>query len=158
MKTIQKISLLLFLSLLISCGGTDDDLGLSGEGSFSAKVDGKDFTSLAMTAGSSVSNNVLAVQGSNADGVYIRINIMNYNGVGTYVTGDSFSNTSTMIYGTLKPIESWVSTFTSGVGTITITEDTAKAVKGTFSFTGVNTELSVKSRTITEGKFNAPKQ
>ena len=157
MKTLKKISLLLFLSLLISCGNNDDDdLGVSGEGSLSAKVDGTKFTALSVAVAATTSNDVLAVQGSDASGIFIRINIMNYNGKGTYKTGDSPSNTSSMIYGTVQPIASWASTFNIGNGTITVTEDTETAVKGTFSFTAVNDDMG--SKTITEGTFNAPKQ
>ena len=84
---------------------------------------------------------------------------MNYNGVGTYKTGDSASNTSSMIYGTVNPVASWTSTFTIGNGTITVTEETDAAVKGTFSFTGENNSSSaVTTKTVTEGTFNAPKQ
>ncbi|QTD36709.1 hypothetical protein JL193_11230 [Polaribacter batillariae] len=159
MKTLKKISLLLFLSVLVSCGGSDEDLGISGEGSLSAKIDGTAFTALSSAVASSTSNNVLAVQGSNSNGVYIRINIMNYNGVGTYKTGDSASNASSMIYGTVNPVVAWASTFTIGEGTITVTEDTDTAVKGTFSFTGENNSSSaVTIKKVTEGTFNAPKQ
>ena len=157
MKTLKKISFLLFLSLLISCGNNDDDdLGVSGEGSLSAKVDGTKFTALSVAVAATTSNDVLAVQGSDASGIFIRINIMNYNGKGTYKTGDNIANASSMIYGTVQPIASWASTFNIGNGTVTVTEDTETTVKGTFSFTAVNDDMG--SKTITEGTFNAPKQ
>lgn len=157
MKTLKNLLLFVCLAAFISCSdATDEDLGLTGEGTFTAKVDGTVFTSLKATVGASVTNGIAAIQGSKSDGEYIRINIMNYTGVGTYTSGDAMSNLNMMQYGTISPIASWVSTFTEGSGTIKITEDTATTVKGTFSFTAVNDDKG--SKTITEGKFSAPKK
>lgn len=155
MRNLKKIGVLLFLSLLISCGGSDDDNPTGGDAFLTAKVAGVDFASMEVSVGASVSSNVLAVQGSTANGDYIRLSIMGYNGVGTYKTGNSISSTNSAMYGSINPIASWVSTFDVGNGTIEVTEDTATHVKGTFSFVGVND--SKGSKTITEGKFSAPK-
>ena len=146
MKTLQKILLFISATVLISCSATDNDLGVSGEGSFSAKVNGEEFISLSVSVGATVANNVLAVQG---------LNIMNYTGVGTYKTGDAVTNASSMIYGTINPVASWTSTFNIGSGTVIVTEETATTVTGTFSFEGVNTNAG--NKTITKGKFSAPK-
>ncbi|QNM84668.1 hypothetical protein H9W90_10715 [Polaribacter pectinis] len=155
MKTLQKILLFISATVLISCSATDNDLGVSGEGSFSAKVNGEEFISLSVSVGATVANNVLAVQGSKSSGEFIRLNIMNYTGVGTYKTGDAVTNASSMIYGTINPVASWTSTFNIGSGTVIVTEETATTVTGTFSFEGVNTNAG--NKTITEGKFSAPK-
>lgn len=159
MKNLQKITFLLCLSLIISCSSNDDDLGLSAEGSLTAKVDGNSFTSLSVAVAATVSNNVLVFQGSNSDGEYIRANIINYNGEGTYKTGDNISNSSSISYGSVNPVSAWISTFNIGSGTITITADSSTNVKGTFSFSGENNSSSaVTTKTITEGTFSAPKQ
>lgn len=158
MKNLKTLLLFAFVSVLVSCSdSTDEELGLTGEGTFTAKVDGTDFASLKATVGATVSGSVAAVQGSKSDGEYIRINITNYTGVGTYKTGDALTNVNSIIYGTLTPNESWTSTFNIGSGTIEITGDTATTLTGTFSFTGVNANAGNSTKVITEGKFSAPK-
>jgi hypothetical protein len=156
MKTLKNLILFTCLSLLISCGdNTDEDLGISGEGSLSANVAGTSFTSLKTTVSAVITNGVAAIQGSNSNGDYIRINISSYAGVGTYNTGDVISNTNSIAYGSVSPFAAWTSTFDIGTGTIEITEDTATTVSGTFSFTGFNGATDNKA--VTEGKFNATK-
>lgn len=158
MKTLKLIFAFTIILGLLSCSdSSDEDLGLSGEGTLTAKVDGSNFEALSVAVGATISNNVAAIQGSNSDGEYIRLNISNYNGVGTYTTGNSISNVSSAMYGSVNPVIAWVSTFDIGSGTIEITEETDIAIKGTFSFTGINSDGNTTSKTITEGKFNAPK-
>lgn len=157
MKKLKNVFFFVCLSALISCSdATDEDLGISGEGFFTAKVDGVVFTSLKATVGASVSNEVAAIQGSKSDGEYIRINILNYTGVGTYTTGDAVTNVNSIQYGTVSPISTWISTFNQGTGTIKITEDTSSTISGTFSFTGVQDGFA--NKIVTEGTFNAPKK
>ena len=157
MKKLKNVFFFVCLSALISCSdAADEDLGISGEGSFTAKVDGVIFTSLKATVGASVSNEVAAIQGSKSDGEYIRINILNYTGVGTYTTGDAVTNVNSIQYSTVSPISTWISTFNQGTGTIKITEDTSSTISGTFSFTGVQDGFA--NKIVTEGTFNAPKK
>lgn len=157
MKNLKNLLFLFCLSAIVSCSGlTDDDIGVSGEGTFTAKVDGTAFTSLSVSVSAAITNGVAVVQGSNSAGEYIRINISNYNGVGTYKTGDAISNTNSLMYGTVNPIASWMSTFDLGNGTIEVTEDTGTSISGTFSFTGINANAGNTTKTVTEGKFNAP--
>ena len=158
MKNLKLFLLLVCVSVFVSCSdAADDDLGLSGEGTFTAKVDGADFASLKATVGASITSNTASIQGSNAGGEYIRISIMNYSGVGTYKTGDAVNNTNIIQYGTVNPVAAWVSTFNLGTGTIEITEETNTTISGTFSFTGINSSAGNSSKTVTEGKFSAPK-
>lgn len=163
MKTLKRISILLFATILwVSCSSDDDNPDAGSDGEFlTAKVDGADFSSFEDSIGASIgtggAGDVLAVQGSNTSGDYIRINIVGYNGVGTYVTGDNISNTSSAGYGTVQPIAAWNSTFDIGSGTIEITEDTSTYVKGTFSFSGLNAADS-STKSITQGEFRANKQ
>lgn len=158
MKILKNLILFTFLSLLVSCSdSTDADLGITGEGTFTAKVDGNTFTSLKATVGATVTNGVAAIQGSTSNGTFIRINIANYTGEGTYKTGDALSNTNSISYGTIDPIATWMSTFNLGNGTIEITEETSTTISGTFSFTGINASAGNSSKTVTEGQFNAPK-
>lgn len=158
MKTLKLIFVFTIILGILSCSdSSDEEIGLSGEGTLTAKVDGSNFEALSVAVGATISNNVVAIQGSNSEGEYIRLNISNYNGVGTYTTGNSISNVSSAMYGLVNPVIAWVSTFDIGSGTIEITEDTDSAIKGTFSFTGVNSDGNTTSKTVTEGNFNAPK-
>lgn len=162
MKTLKQITVLLFVAFLsVSCSENDENNPTSGDEFFTAKVDGVDFSSFEDAIGASIgtggSGDVLAVQGSNSVGDYIRLNISGYTGVGTYTTGDNLSNVSSASYGTISPVAAWTSTFDIGSGSIEITEDTDTLVKGTFTFTGLNaSDNSTKS--ITQGEFSALKQ
>ncbi|MCI2229722.1 DUF6252 family protein [Polaribacter sp. MSW13] len=158
MKNLKTLTLFIFAAILFSCSdSTDEELGLTGEGSLTAKIDGNDFASLKSTVAATVSNQVAAIQGSTSGGDYIRINIMNYTGVGTYNTGDAITNVNSISYGTISPITTWMSTFNIGNGTIKITEDTSTTMSGTFSFTGINSNAGNSTKTVTEGEFSAPK-
>ena len=156
MKNLKNLLLFMCLSIVISCSdATDDDLGLTGEGTFTAKVDGTSFTSLKATVSAVITNGVAVIGGSNANGDYIRITISNYNGIGTYKTGNAISNTNSILYGSLNPFANWSSTFDIGSGTIEITEETPTKVSGTFTFLGYNGPSDRKE--VTEGTFSATK-
>ena len=156
MKTLKLLTLFLCASLVLSCtDATDEELGLTGEGTLTAKVSGDDFASLKATVAATVTNGVAAIQGSNSQGDYIRINLSNYNGIGTYKTGDALTNTSSISYGSVNPLVAYTSTFNIGTGTIEVTEDTATTISGTFSFLGYNGPNDRKE--ITQGVFSAPK-
>ncbi len=158
MKKLKNVLLFMSLSIVFACSdASDEDLGTTGEGSLTAKVDGTAFASLQVSAGAVVTNGVAAIQGSTSDGTYIRINIANYNGKGTYTIGTSLTDATSLTYGTLKPtIAAWIasSLIPNSSGTIEITDDTDSSVSGTFSFTGYN---GSDKKVITEGKFNVPK-
>ena len=158
MKTLKKVLLFISLSIVFACSdASDEDLGTTGEGSLTANVNGASFSSLKVSAGAVVTNGIAAIQGSTSDGTYIRINIANYNGKGTYRIGTSLTDATSLTYGTLKPtIAAWIasSLIPNSSGTIEITEDTDTSVSGTFSFTAYN---SSDKKVITDGKFNVPK-
>jgi len=156
MKNLQKIVCTLMLTLVfVACGSSGDD-PTSGSGTLTAKVDGTSFSSLKASVGATEVANIITIQGSDASGNFIKITINPYSGTGTYTTGDAISNLSSLIYGTINPVAAWSSVFDSGEGTITITDDDDNHVKGTFSFVGYKGSNDRKS--ITEGKFNAPKK
>lgn len=161
MKTLKKLSILLFATFLwIGCA-SDDNNPTGGNEFLTAKVDGTDFSSFEDSIGASIgtggTGDVLAVQGSNNSGDYIRINITSYTGVGIYTTGDVITNVNSLSYGSVTPLAAWTTTFDIGNGTIEITEDSATHIKGTFSFTGFNANDST-NKTITQGEFSAEKQ
>lgn len=141
----------------MSCSDDDPTEGTNNNASLSAKVDGTNFSSLEATVSAVKNSGILAIQGSDANGKYIRFNISSYNGEGTYKTGDNLTNTNMIMYGTVSPVSAWSSTFDIGSGTITISKETDSQIEGTFGFEGYNADDKT-TKTITEGKFVAPKQ
>lgn len=159
MKIFKTILVFICFATIISCGdATDESLGISGEGNLTAKVNGATFTSLKVAVGAQIASSAAVIQGSNAGGEYIRINITNYTGVGTYTFGNSISNVNSISYGTVNPVATWISTFNIGNGTVEITEDTASTITGKFSFTGINSDSGNSTKTVTDGNFSAPKK
>ena len=164
MKTLQKIGLLLLFTLLItSCSKNNDenDTSASGGDFFTAKVDGtawEAFTGPPDTvAWSEAHAGLIVLQGSDANGTAITMNIMNYNGTGTY----DFTRTG-FIQFVIAPTQansgSWVANSASGTtGSVNITSDDGSVIEGTVSFTGLNPQDNTK-KVITEGKFRATKQ
>jgi len=165
MKTIKKTIYVTFLCLsviLASCsssdddGGTDDGTGGTGDEFLTAKVDGSNFEaaqSPAVIVGATSGNGLMTFQGGTNEGNTIRGSVFNYNGAGTYTTGDNIANVNSLMYITL-PNNAWSSTFDIGSGTITITSDDGTTIEGTFSFEGYNSEDQT-TKTITEGNFKA---
>ena len=155
---------MLFAAVLFTaCSSSDDDGGNAGGGGnggaefLTAKVNGTNFEAAqdpAVIVGASISNGILAVHGGKSDGETIRVSIFDYNGVGTYATGDNITNVNSLMYLTLTPLATWSSTFDIGSGTIEITSDDGTTVEGTFSFEGFNAQDST-TKTITEGSFKA---
>lgn len=163
MKNLKKITILLFATLLwVSCASNDDNPDGSEGGEFlTAKVNGTNFSSFEDSIGASIgtggAGDVLAVQGSNTGGDYIRINLTSYTGIGTYTIGNSITNVSSIAYGSVTPLGAWTSTFDIGNGSVEITDDNSDFVEGTFSFTGINNSDNT-TKNVTEGKFKAKKQ
>ncbi len=164
MKTIKKtiyVTLLCLSVILASCSSSDDsgdggDGGTGGEEFLTAKVDGSNFAAAqtpAVIVGATSGNGLMTFQGGTNEGNTIRGSVFNYNGEGTYTTGDNITNVNSLSYITL-PNNLWNSTFDIGSGTITITSDDGTTIEGTFSFEGFNADDS-STKTITEGSFKA---
>lgn len=154
---------------VMSCSNNDDDNdgnNNAGNEHFTAKIDGTDWsasTNFDTTGGTLTSNagmTVLAVQGSDENGVAINFSIINYNGPDTYTTGDNMSNSNLIQYITVSPVAGWVSNAVTSVvggltpGSITVTSDSDGVVEGTFSFDGYNAD-DMSTKVITEGSFKA---
>ncbi len=166
MKTSTKFTFLFLLAGLMaftSCS-IDDDGGDSaaGEGNLTAKVDGKTYTSMsqATTAVESTSANIeiITISGGSADSENIQINIIGFEGVGTY----SLNAVSLGTYTYLQDKSDFMSaqTFSTATGAasngeIKIAEyNKGQNVKGTFSFTGYLTSDTTKKVVVSEGDFN----
>lgn len=167
MKTFKKsiYFLLLFTAVAVSsCSNDDDNNDDEGQNNnnggtefLTAKVDGTDFEAAqdpAIIVGATVSNNIMAFQGGKNNGETIRGTINDYNGVGTYLTGNDISNLNSLGYITLTPVAAWTSTFDIGSGMIEVTFDDGNTIEGTFTFEGFNAQDQT-TKTVTQGNFKA---
>jgi len=172
MKLIKKCTYVLFLFAAVAftaCSSDDDNAEENNNGNgngngngnatefLTAKVDGTDFEAAqdpAVIVAATINSGILAIQGGQNDGQTIRATINGYDGVGTYTTGDGLANTNQLMYVTVTPVASWMSTFNIGSGTLTVTSDDGETIEGTFSFEGFNAENNT-TKNITEGSFKA---
>ncbi|MFK7748766.1 MAG: hypothetical protein AB8B65_10265 [Kordia sp.] len=125
---------------MISCNNDDDvatmDTANTAGEFLTAKVDGVDFSAMEVSVTATTSNNVLSLVGGDSNGNTFQMAIQNYNGVGTYVTGDVITNSNAMSYITVTPFALWTSTFDTGNGTLEVTTDDGSIIEGTFEFLG----------------------
>ena len=164
LKELSRYAFIIMALFLTACesddesGDTTDDTTSAGAEFVTAKVDGADFEAAqdpAVIVGAALAGGVLNIQG-----VTIRITINNYDGPGTYVSGDSETNFNSMNYLTLTPVAAWINNNITavlggiGTGTVEVTSDADGVVEGTFSFTGYNGE-DMSTKEITEGSFKA---
>jgi len=164
-----KLVTIAFLVVLSfsSCSNDDDDAtGSVGEGTMTAKIDGASFSNSNSAGQATIASlplgDNLVIQASNSDGKSINIVINGYTGTGTYEINSSGTNPNTGIYtetDIANPTNTqiWQAPYqNSSIGTVKITEETATAVKGEFSFKAKNAgNNTVKD--ITEGFFNLQK-
>lgn len=169
MKTIKPFFYtILFLAVVsfTACSKDDDggDGGGAAEGTIKAKVDGSNFTTIAMTtsgqlvsAGGVVSFTML---GSNSDGKSMAFTIIGFDNEGTYDIGGGANITVSASYietNISNPTDSkvWQAPYDSSVaGKISFSEVTSDRVKGTFNFKGKNVNGDGSIKNITEGAFN----
>ncbi len=168
MKTVklQFKLIILLLSLpvaMISCSSDDENGSGDGGGKMTAKIEGKNFESFAISSNavksSSAGGTMLFLQGTNADGIGITMTIMGYDGEGTYQFGPVTNNANTASYtetNISNPMATqvWSASYdTSPSGSVTISEESGSGVKGTFQFKGKNgNDDSIK--TISAGEFD----
>lgn len=163
MKIFKKIGLLFLLTLtIVSCSKNDNGNETSAEGDFfTAKIDGTDWSAFTgppdTVAWNEAHAGLVVIQGSDANGTAITMNIMNYNGTGTY----DFTQAGFIQY-VIGPTQtnsgSWVANSASGTsGSVIITSDDGSVIEGTVSFTGLNPQDNTR-KVITDGKFRATKQ
>lgn len=169
MKKIKQLGTIAFLALalsFVSCSSDSEGGSTSaGEGTISAKVDGKTVTTIKSgTIGvmnSTGDFKMLVLSGSSMTGQAISISVFDFNGNGTYnlATGDgpnvSFSYTALDFNDPQNTNNVWTAPgddTSATTGTLTVTESTTERVKGTFSFKGVNNLGSFKD--VKNGSFN----
>lgn len=167
MKFVKKSIYLILLATAVvftACNKDDDNTeeqqnnqNNGGTEFLTAKVNGADFEAAqdpAVIVSATVSNNVMAFQGGKNNGETIRGTINDYNGVGTYLTGNDISNPNSLNYITLNPVANWGSTFNIGSGTVEVTFDDGTTIEGTFSFEGFNA-ADQTTKNVTQGNFKA---
>ena len=160
------LSIIIASALLISCSKDDDGSGSNGGDEYlTASIEGTswsastDYDTTTAKLVKTQTQTTLLVQGSDNNGSAISFSLPTYSGVGTYKTGDSYTNPNLLQYATIKPaFSSWSSNLATAAtnippGTIIITAEDGKIVEGTFSFTGYSADKTTKN--ITEGKFKA---
>lgn len=169
MKTFNKTILVLLAVLAVSftsCKKDDDggDDPQGGTGTFSAKVDGSNFSGMQGTVMAQLTNNgngqVLAVTGGTMESENLQMIIQNFDGEGTYNL--NFLNIGTYSYlpDPSNPDPNTIVLYTtvgdglSDNGTISISSFDGNTVKGTFSFTGYNIDDESDTVDVTEGQFN----
>lgn len=161
MKTLKTFGTMCILATVFLFSCSSDDSEDSGSGSFSlkAKVDGANYSNSSLFNPMAVIvSNTLMIQSSDNDGNSIQIQVPNFDGEGTYTSGNN-----DLMAGYINYLEAGASigqfrTFTSvrGDGTVEITEVTDTYVKGTFSATAPeNIENPTESVEITQGTFKA---
>lgn len=161
MKIFKNFVLLIVTISLVSLTSCNKDDGDGEENNpsgehLTAKIDGTDWAATTNfdTTAATINSNIFALQGSDEAGNAIRINLLNYTGAGTYVTGDNLSNTNSISYVSISPVASWMSTFDIGSGTINITTEDGSIAEGTFSFNGYNA-ADMTTKSFTDGSFKA---
>lgn len=170
MKKLKQLVLLLTTVSLItflSCSTSDDGgkNGTAASGTITAKVDGKEFTSLKITSQASVvtvgEQTTITLQG-NTSSQAINMIINGYDGVGTYQLSDNnvFIIASYTEPNINNPLDSkiWSAPYQDSgiVGEIKISEETDTNIIGTFSFTCKNSNDGT-TKSITGGSFNLKK-
>ncbi|MEL0457403.1 DUF6252 family protein [Flavobacteriaceae bacterium SZ-1-7] len=175
MRNLKRIVLVLMMGSLLtwsSCSKSDDGGGgdaTAAAGTLTATVDGKSYQSMEISSSATLVNagsvKNLVIIASNSDGNAFAMTIFGYTGTGTYeFTGANVAVTNTASYtetavNLSNPMAStteiWQAPFDATLaGSITIDEETATNLKGTFSFTckNVNGDQSIKN--VTSGAFN----
>jgi len=142
----------LLLALAPACGGSEptgpDGDGLP-NGSFSARVDGSNYTAtVAIVA--QVTGGIVSIGTTNAAGQSIGFAWVDA-GPNTYTVGStSPTNGSYSFTGS-----GWAANVAGGSGSIIVTTKTANRVAGTFSFVMVPTSGAASgNKTITQGSFD----
>ena len=162
----QNLKVLLILTFSVSifssftyCG-SDEPSDITGEDSFmTALIDGVEFSSFnKVTVGALIGvDDVYQLSGAresgNGDNIAIQLHLPTATAMGTYTTMDS---EVILVYVQISPFGLWNSGVSLGSGTVTISENNATYMMGTFSFTAVNGSDNTTIE-ITQGKFKAEK-
>ncbi|NOY49298.1 MAG: hypothetical protein GXO88_01840 [Chlorobi bacterium] len=130
---------------------TDNGDPVTGNGSISLTYDGNNWNaSLSVQAVNT--NGIINVTGSDSDARQASVILMGVTAPGTYETTATSGNSLRWTEG-LDPAQTYSANGILGSGSITVSEISATKIKGSFSFTGLNT--NGESKNITNGAFEA---
>lgn len=168
MKKIKQLGTIAFLALALTFGScsSDSDGGSTsggGEGTISAKVDGKTVTTMKLgtygTVASSGGYKILSLAGADATGKAYNFAVVGFTGKKTYDVNAGAESSAVLTYSItdMNNPQNVNNTWAAGgddgsTGTITVTEYTDAMVKGTFEFKGVNQAGAFKE--VKNGSFN----
>lgn len=158
MKRIQFL-IVAILSIALftftSCDKSEDDVTpdnpLLSSGAISLKVDGASWNASLAVQGINTSG-VINVTGSDSDAKQASLVLYGVTEPGTYTFGVGTSHQLRWTEG-LGQTDTYLANGLVGSGTIIVTELSSTKIKGSFSFTGMNTAQVTKS--ITDGSFEA---
>jgi len=163
LKSISKMLLLATVILTVSCNKDDDAAPvIPGAGTYfvKAKVDGTDYAnSPYVSPAGTLSGGTLNIQSSTSGGNSIQIQLPNYHGEGTYLSGSNNLAYGYINFSRMGPGFTF-HTYTSvrGAGEVVITSATDAVIEGTFhAIAPENDEDSTDEVQITEGTFKIKK-
>jgi hypothetical protein len=133
--------------------GDTNDPGSLPVGTFTARIDGQQWTAAAPLA-VAYNGGILALGGSNTQLTTLAFAVITNGQPGTYPIGPSIPTNGVLTVGAAGP--TWVASAQGGSGSITITTISATAATGTFTFSMVpnGTSGSTGTKTVTNGAFN----
>jgi len=163
LKSISKMLLLATVILTVSCNKDDDAAPVvPGAGTYyvKGKVDGANYANSAyVTPAGTLSGGTLTIQSSGDTGNSMQIQIPNYHGEGTYLSGSNNLAYGYINFSRMGPGFTF-HTYTSvrGAGEVVITSATEAVIEGTFhAIAPENDEDSTDEVQITEGTFKIKK-
>ncbi|HOZ74932.1 MAG TPA: DUF6252 family protein [Flavobacterium sp.] len=165
LKSIGKILLLATVFVAASCSSDDDNnnnvpVVPSGNYFVKAKVDGADYAnSPYVTPAATLNAGTLNIQSSTSTGNSIQIQIPNYTGEGTYLSGSNNPAYGYVNFTRLGPGFAFHAyTSVRGAGEVVVTSVTDTEIEGTFhAIAPENDEDSTDEVQITEGTFKLKK-
>lgn len=156
MKTIKNYALLFILItgvVMTSCKKKNDNNPVPGsKGTMSLKHDGQAW-SASLSVQAVNTNGVINVTGSDSQANQAAISVYQASGPGTYKIGpgENAGNMGRWTQG-INTTDTYTANSVIGLGEVTFTELTAAKAKGTFKFTGYNTNQNKAE--VTQGQFD----
>ncbi len=163
MKTLkQLLKISFFLALFTACSSDDGGTSTSGANyHVTAKIDGNSYSnSNYFEPLFSGANGVVVIQSSDNSGNSIQIQIQNYQGEGTYISGNNNIQDGYINFMKAGSTIGQFTTYTSvrGTGEVIVTAASDTEISGTFKATAYQNETGSTNKVeITQGSFKVKK-
>jgi hypothetical protein len=168
LRFLCPLTLLALVSACSSSSPTGPSGPSTGDGTFTATVDGSSFTSAktaALATGSNIVPGVVVIQGSqitsttNTSSIALTLGFIT--GIGTYPLGVNSGTTAggaaSIETNTTSSFKSWSTDLSGAAGTVTISKLSSTEIAGTFSFKAPRSlGQSGADTSVTNGKFDVP--